>query len=366
MAQQLVRLALAAALIGACADEPEIFEWLRAGGGFVDPRQHFAVGENGVRGLFARAPIARGEVLLRVPWSMLIEGDEPGDACSTIHATHAALRRNDGAVTSGAGARFEPYLAVLDAHAMTLPGVWAPRERRVLLQGLPGARDARRHHAWGAGACGLREGETLGERALLLYVARSVGWTTADQQFHSGMVPVYDSYNHRNGRWLNVVYDPRMAGAFHMVARRDVAEGEQLYNSYGDGAPDIFRDYGFVEQTPARWWLDEGAPDGEGGGERDFTFVVDDGGAGAGRFARLDRPRAARAFAEAARRKQRELREHRERVRSELGVVDRVMGEHAWPHAELAFEFRAAYEEAVDLALAEAERLVAAERPEEL
>ena len=42
------------------------------------------------------------------------------------------------------------------------------------------------------------------------------------------------------------------------------------------------------------------------------------------------------------------------------------MGEHAWPHAELAFEFRAAYEEAVDLALAEAERLVAAERPEEL
>ena len=116
-----VRLWLAAALIGACADEPDVFAWLRAGGGFVDPRQHFAVGENGVRGLFARAPIARGEVLLRVPWSMLIEGDEPGDACSTIHATHAALRRNDGAVTSGAGARFEPYLAVLDAHAMTLP-----------------------------------------------------------------------------------------------------------------------------------------------------------------------------------------------------------------------------------------------------
>ena len=56
-----VRLWLAAALIGACADEPDVFAWLRAGGGFVDPRQHFAVGENGVRGLFARAPIARGE-----------------------------------------------------------------------------------------------------------------------------------------------------------------------------------------------------------------------------------------------------------------------------------------------------------------
>eukprot|EP00747_Dinoflagellata_sp_TGD_P201669 gnl/TRDRNA2_/TRDRNA2_75144_c0_seq1.p1 gnl/TRDRNA2_/TRDRNA2_75144_c0~~gnl/TRDRNA2_/TRDRNA2_75144_c0_seq1.p1 ORF type:complete len:148 (-),score=25.36 gnl/TRDRNA2_/TRDRNA2_75144_c0_seq1:30-473(-) len=40
-----------------------------------------------------------------------------------------------------------------------------------------------------------------------------------------------------------------------MYAMVNVTLGEQLYNSYGYGSPRIFRDWGFVEQSPQAWWL---------------------------------------------------------------------------------------------------------------
>ena len=30
-------------------------------------------------------------------------------------------------------------------------------------------------------------------------------------------------------------------------------KGEQTFNSYGDRTPEIYRDYGFLEELPRRW-----------------------------------------------------------------------------------------------------------------
>ena len=58
-------------------------------------------------------------------------------------------------------------------------------------------------------------------------------------------------------------------GRSHEVrASRTIEAGEQLYNSYnlcpecqgryiGYDTPDLFRDYGFVERFPQRWYFDE-------------------------------------------------------------------------------------------------------------
>ena len=79
------------------------------------------------------------------------------------------------------------------------------------------------------------------------------------------LTPVYDMYNHRNGeKWLNT--SPKMVEEkrHEMYASQDIEKGEEIYLSYNQcldcynrhydyGTPEIFRDYGFVEQYPQRW-----------------------------------------------------------------------------------------------------------------
>merc|ERR1711937_768618 len=80
-----------------------------------------------------------------------------------------------------------------------------------------------------------------------------------ERQELGAMVPVIDSFNHRNGRWHNTVASWVLHDGYTVSAKRDIVAGEQLYISYHDvefGAPRIFEQYGFVEQTPALWWLD--------------------------------------------------------------------------------------------------------------
>lgn len=78
------------------------------------------------------------------------------------------------------------------------------------------------------------------------------------------LTPVYDMYNHRNGKWLNT--RPKMIEEkrHEMYASRDIEAGQEIYLSYNQcedcfnrhydfGTPEMLRDYGFVEQFPQRW-----------------------------------------------------------------------------------------------------------------
>jgi hypothetical protein len=104
------------------------------------------------------------------------------------------------------------------------------------------------------------------------------------------LTPVYDMYNHRNGKWLNT--RPKMTeGKRHeMYASKTIEKGDEIYLSYNQcidcfnrhfnfGTPELFRDYGFVEQYPQRWIfhrqeiafdVDETEP---GSGELEVTWL---------------------------------------------------------------------------------------------
>ena len=91
------------------------------------------------------------------------------------------------------------------------------------------------------------------------------------------MIPLYDLFSHRNSNWLNnednnVHEDHRI----DVIATRAIGQGEEIYTSYnfctdcknrafGYGTPEIFRDYGFVEEMPQRWFF----------GELDVAFELD-------------------------------------------------------------------------------------------
>eukprot|EP00532_Pseudo-nitzschia_australis_P004846 CAMPEP_0168188090 /NCGR_PEP_ID=MMETSP0139_2-20121125/15423_1 /TAXON_ID=44445 /ORGANISM="Pseudo-nitzschia australis, Strain 10249 10 AB" /LENGTH=1330 /DNA_ID=CAMNT_0008110427 /DNA_START=98 /DNA_END=4090 /DNA_ORIENTATION=- len=87
------------------------------------------------------------------------------------------------------------------------------------------------------------------------------------------MIPVYDMVNHRNGKWRNVEASSAHNGEdITVFALRDIAAGEQLYISYSECDDDdcqglkykyltshILADYGFVEQYPRRFAMEEDA-----------------------------------------------------------------------------------------------------------
>ncbi|CAK0825140.1 unnamed protein product [Prorocentrum cordatum] len=112
----------------------------------------------------------------------------------------------------------------------------------------------------------------------LSFVARAVALHVSRSGPH-GMQPVFDAFNHgfnstsHDLRFRDV---RRTADNAHMfVTRRDIAAGEEIFNTfrpgaglgralvhrmvghgfYVDGAPEFFRDYGFIEKPPVLWWF---------------------------------------------------------------------------------------------------------------
>jgi hypothetical protein len=103
-------------------------------------------------------------------------------------------------------------------------------------------------------------------------------WLASSRDEDTLMVPVYDMANHSNDPMLlnTLSYKPARAGdAFLFVSSRDIALGEQIYNSYnrcnacsgnallGDcetysysRTPDLFANFGFVEDYPQYWEFD--------------------------------------------------------------------------------------------------------------
>ena len=114
------------------------------------------------------------------------------------------------------------------------------------------------------------------------------------------MVPVYDMANHSNDPILlnTLSYKPKRAGdAFLFISSRDIALGEQIYNSYnrcnacsgtallGDcetysysKTPDLFVNFGFVEDYPQYWEFDphnDSSDDSSDDDETEFEFCLD-------------------------------------------------------------------------------------------
>jgi len=86
------------------------------------------------------------------------------------------------------------------------------------------------------------------------------------------LLPVYDMMSNRNGHWLNTITDEDASGhddtPIDVLEKRDIKAGEQIYVSYNMcedctsrertyRTPQIFRDYGFVEDFPQQWIVDD-------------------------------------------------------------------------------------------------------------
>jgi len=206
---------------------------------------------NRLRGIFAKEAIAKGEELGMLPWKLVMALPEVEEELGQRQC-HLVKKLRDE-LQSGRCSRYWPYLKMMNSHDVAIPNAWPADALLRLTRGtgndgtLFDPSDGwRRHSNWFTEHCGSDLSDPLEVRALLLFVARADG---------HGLTPFYDMFNHRGGNWTSFDTSWTVGDRVLMTASRAVAKGAQLYNWFGDGAPDTFRDYGFVEQTPALWYF---------------------------------------------------------------------------------------------------------------
>jgi len=231
------------------------------------------------RGIFATEFIAKGDLLAQIPWEYIINDEESDDALSEKDNENGVLKcgtaRNlakemKQVQTLGkyikdpnAASKYGPYIQyLLDQPSGMIPSDWSVKGRRIFQDVLGGTQQtippiyatSWKDDDWFNDCNGDPEDE-LGMKAAMLVVSR------ADDDL---LVPVYDMYNHRNGKYYNSHMKVIRGVNYQVTARRDIQPGEQIYNSYnmcdecggrrdGYGTPELFRDYGFVEEFPQRW-----------------------------------------------------------------------------------------------------------------
>jgi len=274
-----------------------MIEWIREKGGFVNPnieiRRADRTDPTSRYGMFTKGSLVHKEKLLEIPRECLItsvaidsngdddeideEEEEEGNPalnCETVRNLIKEMRKGDASTRA-------PYVNYLLAEPWShLPSSWSVEGKKTLGNMLkkytktplpPHSFDMWIDHYWRE-VC---EGSTdpFEENAALIVVQRS--WDDV-------LIPVYDMLSHRNGKYLNT----EDANVHHLTkpikvrASRAIEDGEEIYTSYNMckdcgnrhetyGTPQIFSDYGFVEQYPQRWILGPAVFDineAEGGG----------------------------------------------------------------------------------------------------
>lgn len=234
-----------------------LVDWVRQHGGFFSPKLEVRDGTRG-RGVFAAQPVHQGEPLMRIPSQLILQGAD-ASPCSVVTALSKELQR-------GECSRFWPYLASLRGVEVDIPNAWG-MEELALLDGLPPG-DWRMFGDRLSMECG-QQG-TLEDpfvlRAVMLYTSRA-GPT-------GGMMPIFDLFNHGwNSTSGTSMEDYVDRGEYTISARRAHSVGEEFLNEFKQGAgngaaayqemhrkgsqisgaPELFREFGFVELPPVQW-----------------------------------------------------------------------------------------------------------------
>lgn len=234
-------------------------EWLKSKkGGFFSSKIMYR-NDVPISGIFAKAPIAKGEEIIHLPVELLINSRVKDSMCHLAHTLAEEYRK-------GEKSNWEPYVSYCfeSFNHEGLPANWSDEALELYYYivgdelndqylGVKGSYEEE---------CEYNEDDEedeLLEAAYRIVVAR--GWMDI-------LVPVIDMTNHRNGKWYNAetAESAHIGKDVSMIALRDIKEGEQIHFSYNEcrdidcfgiehtfTMPGIFAEYGFVEQYPRRF-----------------------------------------------------------------------------------------------------------------
>ena len=271
-------------------DHGDTVEWIRKNGGFVDIRQDVRLNDvtnvNSGYGVFAKEDISKGELLLSVPWHLIIkspwadvyatsndieEGSEYDyddtefgyDICGLIDNVAKEMKMGDQSF-------FAPYVRHLNLQPHgQIPEAYTPQAKQLLthIKGNHFYMNYQDNYITNhiTNSChSFLDTNEEEDYEFMIHVAMLITQRTEDDL----MIPYYEIYNHQNGLQLNTWMVKYWGQSIHMYARHDIPKGQEIYNSYNFcnncsnriesfdfGTMELFNDYGFIEKYPQRWIL---------------------------------------------------------------------------------------------------------------
>ncbi len=118
-----------------------VLQWIHnSPGGYVHPDQEFRMDPvSGVSGIFATKLIPKGTVLCQVPWSIIIQSDDPNEegqmCCGTVKAVAREMRK-------GNESDYAPYANYLLAQPESeVPSAWSDMGKALLRSLVGGTAD---------------------------------------------------------------------------------------------------------------------------------------------------------------------------------------------------------------------------------
>lgn len=183
-------------------------------------------------GFFAKETIEEDEVLVHIPWSMIIATDDQDDEdqdtvdCGTVRNVLQEFQLKEKST-------YGPYISyLLSLPERQLPSAWSDQGKNLLIDILghfnpiphpiaPGAVGAMLWSEWVEGCDGDYHDDVAIKAAELVMQKNDMHL----------MVPLYDFFEHRNGRHTNTKTNVK-PGKYHKVlATKQIQKGEQLYKT---------------------------------------------------------------------------------------------------------------------------------------
>jgi hypothetical protein len=237
-----------------------VVDWIRKEGGYFNPKQEFRPASLHHFGVFASQDIPKGEMLVSVPWKCILTADtDELDNDIYCDSTHYIIEE----MNKGNDSFYAPYLEYLQAAPpVHFASTFSKQGKRLFKQILGNALPPKRATAW-VSKYWKKECEGSLDPNHVQVAMQLISRGDDDT-----LTPLYDMYNHRNGDWLNTECRHKRNKDHAMYASRDIKAGEEIFLSYNQcahcrnrkftyGTPELYRDYGFVEQYPQRWIFHE-------------------------------------------------------------------------------------------------------------
>lgn len=230
-------------------DEFGVLEWIRSTpGGYIHPHQEFrkihsSIGE--VRGgMFATARIPRNTILAKIPRSILIQSDpsENGDAQMSCGMVRSLARE----LKLGNKSRYAPFANfVLSQQLDHIPSNWSPLGKKILVEItgetingplIPPLEATEWLDLDWFDTCKGDPDDLLSAKAALFVVQ----WNDEGK-----IIPISGFYGHRNGNWTNAAIFTDDSEGPELRTTRDIARGEQIYQSFNRCPECGGRQFGF-------------------------------------------------------------------------------------------------------------------------
>lgn len=226
----------------------ELSKWLQEQEGYeFNSKQEIRPIESNIlsptAGIFALEDIQEGEILARVPWNLIVGPSADIELSDTFNDEEfgpskdscSALNNLYGEIQKGASSNMSPYIDYLFSTKASLPFSFSENGKRLLLDILKTSHDEddlplleKLEPPFLSEAteyCGEEASTEEGQLAAELMIQFA---------FQNQMIPIYDLYGHRNGRWLNTETETVPGEYFKIKALRDIKAGEPIHTSFND------------------------------------------------------------------------------------------------------------------------------------